>query len=500
MNSEDLGVVLYTDGSSRPNPGKIGWGCHGYTFKYNPKVKPIVVENRLVSNKGYVTLKNLVKDSYLYNDFESLDINAIKAVEPIEAFDFLGSSLHIGTNNKAEILALYHSLNKITEYNPKQISVFTDSEYLKKGINEWCKIWERNGWVKPDGVPVINSDEWKQLYQLIKTVKSNNIEFTVDWVRAHGTNLGNIVSDILSVIGMNYSTGGIQRNDYIFKPFKDYWKIKIEKHPFINFKRLYFNTIERFNILGQYFQVDPGCADLIIGKRIPETGFAIVKLKNPDNAIESVKQKQYEIANDQNSIVMMKLDKVYSKEVFRYLEAHGKYCLIDSKNNLNVTFIDKKSVTVEMNPAGLSMRVIDAFNFLEDLLENFIKLKSETSDRAKLHDVTDIFFNKEVNKKGNAVKTVLKNDINIGMEKFTVTIEEQYNRENKKIPIPLILGIDLLPRNNLKRLEDLNPKIYIITWREFEDCLRYAVVIECDDGVGIWSNFFSDRIYLAGLK
>jgi hypothetical protein len=53
------------------------------------------------------------------------------------------------------------------------------------------------------------------------------------------------------------------------------------------------------------------------------------------------------------------------------------------------------------------------------------------------------------------------------------------------------------PRNNLKKIEGLNPRVYLITWRESQQSIRYATVIVTDVGYGIWSNFFADRIFFS---
>lgn len=508
MSDYEKGVVLYTDGSARPNPGNIGWGCHGYVFEYKDIKKPIMVENNMITNNGYVAHKDIKTLSPAFTNVDKLDKDMYIAVEPISYFDFLGSTLEEGTNNKAEILALSNSIKKVMEYEPKYINVYTDSEYVKNGITDWCKNWDRANWRKPDGTPIINAEQWREAFELISHLKVKGIHFNIEWVRSHSDVFGNTHADILSVIGMNYSTARQTRIEFSVTDAKGYWKNEIDKHPFINFKRIYFNSVEKFNIAGQYFQADPGASDFTVGKRIPETGFAIVKLKENDVAIEAVKQKQFESSNDQNAIIMMKLDRVYSKEIYPYLKEHGKYCLLDSKNNLNINFIDKKPVTVEMNPTGLSLRAIETFNFLEELMNDFLKFKDDGFETAvntrklNAHDITNIFFNIEEKKVKSSIvnKYILKDDFTVGFKDFHVTINESYLDSTVKIKIPLILGTDLLPRNNLKKLENESPKVFVITWRESQHSIRYATVIECESGIGIWSNFFADRIFLSNFK
>jgi hypothetical protein len=77
-----------------------------------------------------------------------------------------------------------------------------------------------------------------------------------------------------------------------------------------------------------------------------------------------------------------------------------------------------------------------------------------------------------------------------------VTATVNYKNKVDTVELPVLFGLDIPPRNNLKKLEEHEPKIYLITWRDSERTLRYAFIIECKTGIGIWSNYFADRIFL----
>lgn len=484
MRDFKKGIVLYTDGSCRPtNPGNIGWGSHGYLYEVKELKKPVVVDNHLITNKGYLLGPKLVETM-------SADL-----VEPIKYFDFCGSTLEIASNNSAEIRALYHSLIKIEDYKVGHIQIRTDSEYLKNCVSEWCYKWARNNWTKPDGSPVSNSYYLKLIYEMVQNLKTRNVIFRIDWIKAHAGNLGNTQADALAVIGMLYSRAKIDKIDYTESDAKGYWKHEVERHPFINFKRIYFNSIEKFNTAGEYFQADSGAGDFIIGKRIPESGFSVIKLKQPDTVIEATKQAQFDASNDINAIIMMKLDRVYSKELYRYLRDHGKYCLYRGHNNLNMNF-DDKPVTLEINPTGLSLRAIESFNFLDEILTRFIQ-KDNSIEGYNYHDITDQFYNKIEKTVKKEVKqyTVIKPELTNAVKDLKIPIVEVYQERSVELMIPMVMGLDILQRNNLKKLEELNPKVHLVTWRESPQSLRYATIIECDDGIGIWSNYFADKIF-----
>ncbi len=66
------------------------------------------------------------------------------------------------TNNRMEMTAALKSLEALT---PEQgdIVVFSDSQYVVKGITEWIAGWVRKGWKNAAGQPVLNQDLWQAL-------------------------------------------------------------------------------------------------------------------------------------------------------------------------------------------------------------------------------------------------------------------------------------------------------------------------------------------------
>src|ERR1017187_7889668 len=66
------------------------------------------------------------------------------------------------TNNRMELQAALSSLTALKE--SCEITIFTDSEYLRQGITEWLPCWRANHWRTIDRRPVKNEDLWRQLY------------------------------------------------------------------------------------------------------------------------------------------------------------------------------------------------------------------------------------------------------------------------------------------------------------------------------------------------
>jgi ribonuclease HI len=98
------------------------------------------------------------------------------------------------TNNRMEMRAVIEAL-KATANEPA-IRIYTDSQYVKNGINDWIKGWKRNGWKTAARKPVKNQDLWRALDDLLKGRK---VEWR--WVKGHAGHPGNERADALARMG-----------------------------------------------------------------------------------------------------------------------------------------------------------------------------------------------------------------------------------------------------------------------------------------------------------
>lgn len=88
------------------------------------------------------------------------------------------------TNNRMELRAAIQGLAALTK--PCEVSLFSDSQYVVKGIKTWLDGWKRAGWRKADKQPVMNDDLWRELDKLIQ---QHRVEAT--WVRGHDGHVEN---------------------------------------------------------------------------------------------------------------------------------------------------------------------------------------------------------------------------------------------------------------------------------------------------------------------
>lgn len=95
------------------------------------------------------------------------------------------------TNNRMELMAAIQALESLTK--PCHIALFTDSQYVQKGITEWLPGWLRKGWKNAKGEPVKNQDLWLRLQT---AVARHRIDWR--WVKGHSGHVQNERVDALA--------------------------------------------------------------------------------------------------------------------------------------------------------------------------------------------------------------------------------------------------------------------------------------------------------------
>ncbi len=101
------------------------------------------------------------------------------------------------TNNRMELTAVIEALAALKR--PCHVSLYLDSEYVRKGITEWIHGWKAKGWRTASRQPVKNVELWQRLDELVAT-SGHRIEW--HWVRGHAGNPGNERADALANRGV----------------------------------------------------------------------------------------------------------------------------------------------------------------------------------------------------------------------------------------------------------------------------------------------------------
>jgi ribonuclease HI len=99
------------------------------------------------------------------------------------------------TNNRMELTAVIRALEALKR--PSRARVFTDSQYVQKGISQWVHDWKRRDWRTADKKPVKNIDLWKRLDELAAL---HDVEW--HWVKGHAGHPENERADRLANKGI----------------------------------------------------------------------------------------------------------------------------------------------------------------------------------------------------------------------------------------------------------------------------------------------------------
>ena len=144
MTTQNKTVYLYTDGACKGNPGKGGWGV---LMRYGSHEK-----------------------------------------------ELFGGEAHT-TNNRMELTAIIQGLAALKR--PCAVVIYTDSQYVKNGMEKWIHGWKKNGWKTASKQPVKNEDLWQQLDRL---AAQHQIQW--QWVRGHAGHAENERADALANQGV----------------------------------------------------------------------------------------------------------------------------------------------------------------------------------------------------------------------------------------------------------------------------------------------------------
>jgi len=99
------------------------------------------------------------------------------------------------TNNRMELMAAIKALEAVKKSS--QISLTTDSQYVRKGITEWIEGWKKKGWKNSQRKPVKNADLWQLL-----DVQNQRHQVDWHWVKGHSGHPGNEKADELANKGI----------------------------------------------------------------------------------------------------------------------------------------------------------------------------------------------------------------------------------------------------------------------------------------------------------
>lgn len=99
------------------------------------------------------------------------------------------------TNNRMELQAVIEALRLLTR--PCDVRIYTDSQYVQKGMSEWLENWKARGWKTAAKKAVKNADLWQQLDQI-----STQHRVQWHWIKGHAGHPMNERADVLANLGV----------------------------------------------------------------------------------------------------------------------------------------------------------------------------------------------------------------------------------------------------------------------------------------------------------
>lgn len=472
----EQGMVLYSDGGSRNY--SAGWGVHGYLYSKEKPKKGSGNTAQLLTEDGYVE-KNKNKDA--------------EQVKPLVYVDGFGSVNEPASNNVAELIAATYGFSIADKYPIKKFTLMTDSQYVVKGATEWLPKWHSRAWVKDDGTPVSNKTEWLSLEDNMKALNAKGVDIKVNWIKGHANHLGNELADKNATVGVMYSVNETMRTETDFRPAEGYWSKKNndDHHPFFSQKRVYFNTKASTITPGEYYLGDHGKEDELLGKRMTDGKYSYIELTEPDKVVEAVRDKQVIEANGSEIITAIHLDTVFNSDVSDGIFKHGGYLLAKSSNpeKIDLQYAcggSAEVITRGFMPPRLSYRASESCSELKGVLTAW---KNKDPNIVSTNITSSLF---DVDSKDECK---FKDSIPLGTDTLKLTLS--YGIPSKEYSLDIYLGVDIPDRNTLKKLEKLNPEVYLVSWMESNQAFRYASIIRVHNGLGIWAGVYSNLKIIA---
>ena len=503
------GMVIYADGGARPtNPGFAGSGLHGYIADTAGTIKGCGLGSIVASTMGYLAKTETESpegrdEAWFLKRIENGQAIMVMPESYVDIIAVAGLSV---TNNAAEmngaLLALEHFEQELAKCEPgrelRYLQIRSDSQYTCKGVDGWMDRWAKNNWVKPDGSSISNVPLWQKIREVYHRLKDAGIVIRVDWIRGHSGDTGNERTDKLATLGVYKAMNDKDEafRDVRITPADGYWKIDNERHPFLAHRYVYFNTLTGATVKGTYYLGNHGKDEELLGNRMSDGSFAVVRMDEPDTTIDGIRDLQAQYSKNSDSLFSVNLPNLFNPEVTYFMNTYGGLGIQPpSGYRLDLNFFGDTPLTRDYQPARISMRAVDALEELDKHLTDFLAGK----DCVKSTDITSKLFEiAETKVKGVDTKVYkLRPEINVGLAFLEVDITHPLSDGPDAYKLKLTIGSDLLARNSLKRLEALKPEVHVITWAESEKAFRYATVIKAQGCVGIWAGYYSNLRLIA---
>lgn len=479
LTDDIQGCVLYADGSFRRR--NAGWGIHGYYY-LGKEEKPKAIDDHLLTKDGYV--------------LKSVGGTTVTPAFFLDAFGCV--DLHAQTNNTGELLGMLRALQVLIA-KPMPALVLCDSKYVLDNLANNVHHWRAHNWItnKGNGEPVKNKELWDELETTYHKCMALNPSLKLQWIKGHSKDRGNDLADGNAKIG----SSGITEQVFFITSLEEYTKesIAVETDPLITKTRLLFNIGAQRPLESTYYCYGLGSSnnyghkqtdskmdknrktDLLLGKRISDAFFSVVKLNEHDLFLDSlIRRHQRMFDRDILELAVARLDNAYKRDNLKRADTQGDRGFARDYELRGVMSPDDDLLTKTLTPPRLALDSVGIFVTLQRHLEEFVE-GVDIPHQIKV-DLTASWYER-VGKSEAHMKTKLKGHITNNLPAIAVAAEIG----GVKTVIKLIFGIDIPVRNALSKLAAFNPKVTLLI-NHSGTAFSYETIIQTDTGCAIYQS------------
>lgn len=486
-------AVLYSDAGldQFTSPTVSGYGVHGYVFTDDVPKRGTGNPKAVPTNKGY---EGPLDDKGALVEGERVTVH--------EYVDIIGGGTGQASSGESELEAFILSL-KWLQQRPDitDAQIYCDARFVTQGFNDHMPKWAENNWLRSNGSPPQYKGTWQSCHDIYNALKTDT-KITLTWMKGHNGNLGNETADTHATRGKlgTYNGEGTLDTEIIISDPQGYWNPKSDFSRILQAPRWYFDTIDRNWVDDDGFKVvyvgchGPKDKDLeLVGKPYSDNYLGVVKSRFIPGVMDEL--RNYAINNTSapsGRIVVGNLDQILATKEIADFDKYGLTYHKKSKRDIFVRNASKNNILSEMTPQGQGYRMMNTWRLLEKRLGEF----RSGDTKYQVTDITEQLYEAQ----GKKEQLKLKANFTSKVKYFDVKV--LFNLELATAPIKpfekkirLILGQDILSRNQLAAIADQVVRVCVVTWRESDQVGRYATYFEMTNGdYGLWSRYEANYI------
>lgn len=518
--------IIYLECSSDPTnsfPHLCGAGIHGYKYETLPAVYfeqvPYLVTPNGYSDKLSAAkikeLKDKKKPIYEFGE-QKIEFNSVPSADTgIKVMDgWLGRNISDVATGFGEAknrnIVLAETLMEFLRAHKFDHLIINSSEATFHACLGQLDTWHKMQWRQESGEPISGSDYFKELHVLLKeqphTLKSpaKNKELP-DWFNRP---LYNAMYGVAAASRGNGNTFAYIEGEM---NAKDYWNADKPIPEALRVKWVYMlqnRPIPEYDIGGkhyyQYFVGDhnSGADDIeMLGMQNSTVCHGLVLMPERVELLHQVSEYHTKAVWGPESrnykydtMMLLNTTNLNKQQAVWELKNIGIENLMLKNNRNELVGYDNSPLSVVMRPPRLSYRILEVEEEMLRVLQATLHQLGHDVGRDQykpinvtLNDYTDKFFS-TTEAKGKTV-TKMTDFYSNANDSVEVSLKNSIAKPQKVL---LVRGIDLPPRNNMSKMAEENPKVYLVTWPCDRCIFRYATVIITDVTISIWMGAYSN--------